>query len=349
MSVDHTVPELVRTKQHKKSKDTSERRSQKKKRKRDALEDQDAATPSTSPQKQLSSKRKKGLRPSSKPTKNSTPSNDSPFYQQTSSLYLPLSPICQHNPLQGICAEHLSPLILTYYPLFHGVVLSYSNVRLSETSELEAHQGEGVLAKSVDEYAASFVWVTADFTIFKPRRGGWIEGWVNLQNEGHVGLVCWNLFNASIEKKRLPPSWKWIAAAASTGSRSTLKEGTDDMVIDGFEEEEPAVEVPSPDSEEEGHFEDAEGNIIEGAVRFRVIDVETSPSTEKEKGFLSIQGTILDEEQEKALSDQEHTREPRGNPGEFAGQSLEGTVVGTMVNRMVNRVNTSGHIAGNSP
>ncbi|PBP25479.1 RNA polymerase Rpb7-like domain-containing protein [Diplocarpon rosae] len=76
------------------------------------------------------------------------PSTVSPFHLQTSSLYLPLAPVSQKFPLEGICAEHLSPLLLTYYPPFKG-------------------------------------------------------------NEGHLGLVCWNLFNASIERKRLPSNWEW--------------------------------------------------------------------------------------------------------------------------------------------
>ena len=56
----------------------------------------------------------------------------SPFHIQTSSIYLPLAPISQRQPLEGICAEHLSPLILTFYPPLGGVILSYNNPRISE-------------------------------------------------------------------------------------------------------------------------------------------------------------------------------------------------------------------------
>jgi hypothetical protein len=48
-----------------------------------------------------------------------------------------LAPISQLHSLAGICAEHLSPLILTYYPPFKGVVLSYSNAQLSKHPDLE--------------------------------------------------------------------------------------------------------------------------------------------------------------------------------------------------------------------
>ncbi|KAH8687894.1 hypothetical protein BGZ60DRAFT_394761, partial [Tricladium varicosporioides] len=58
--------------------------------------------------------------------------DSSPFHIQTSSLYLPLAPISQSYPLEGLCAEHLSPLLLTYYPPFEGILLSYHNPRMSE-------------------------------------------------------------------------------------------------------------------------------------------------------------------------------------------------------------------------
>ncbi|MCJ1436225.1 hypothetical protein MMC27_005603 [Xylographa pallens] len=232
----------------------------------------------------------------------------SPFYQETCSLYLPLSPICQAYPLEGLCAEHLSPLILTYYPPFRGVVLAYSNAYLSEQPrkpDRNAHVGT-VLAKSIDEYAVSFVWLTADFLVFKPQRGKWIEGWVNLQSESHLGIVCWNLFNASIERKGLPNTWRWVAAGSKSRSKAKLKHSRGDSSADEENEQADAV-LPSSQAvqEDDGHFEDAEGNRIEGPVRFRVKDVETSSSIEKEKSFLSIEGTLLSAEEEEDIMQQE--------------------------------------------
>lgn len=226
---------------------------------------------------------------------------DSHFYIQTSSLYLPLSPIAQLHPLQGLCAEHLSPLILTYYPSFHGVILSYSNVRLSEHLRRPGASGPGemVLAKSIDEYAVSFVWVTADFVIFKPQRGGWIEGWINLQNEGHLGLVCWNLFNASIDRSRLPKEWKWVAGGTGALGKSSLKKRRKSSEIGDLERQDDSNNV----EEVEGYFEDSKGQKIEGKIRFRVKDVVPSSTSEPEKGFLSIEGTVLEEDEEEEEDD----------------------------------------------
>jgi DNA-directed RNA polymerase I subunit RPA43 len=230
----------------------------------------------------------------------SVPSTSSPFHVQTSSLYLPLAPISQKYPLEGMCAEHISPLILTYYPPFNGVILSYSKPRLSEKAF--GNDGAECLLKNIDEYAVSWSWVTAEFLLFKPEKGAWLEGYVNLQNQGHLGLVCWNLFNASIEAKRLPPDWRWKDAhelqnEGGEGQRETYAE------------------------EGAGYFVDGEGNKVEGMVKFRVKEIESSH--DRERGFLSIEGTMLSEEADAQMleSEKEGTRNSRDNAGRRLGGS----------------------------
>ena len=239
-------------------------------------------------------------------------SSTSPFFQQTTSLYLALSPICQRQPLQGLCAEHLSPLILTYYPPLNGVVLSYTNVTLSERlpsreSSKDQEEDEPILARSMDEYAVSYIWVTADFLLFRPQRGCVIEGWINLQNEANIGLVCWNYFNASIERKRLPKDWKWIPGGISNQVRSQKLKGRSSDSDSGEEEEEEVEAVPHINGigDEEGHFVDGNGKKVEGLFRFKVKDMDTSRSADREHGFLSIQGTTLSKEEEQQLREQE--------------------------------------------
>ncbi|KAI9719233.1 MAG: hypothetical protein M1812_003563 [Candelaria pacifica] len=284
MSVDlisHTKSSLEKS--HKKHKDRSGKKSEKK-RKHEEVPNLESS-PSKKPR---SEKRSKRIVASPKPTEPSSSAEGSPFYRQTSTLYLPLAPISQLHPIEGICAEHLSPLILTYHPPFRGVVLSYSNVRMSEGPNGTAREGERVLSRAVNEYGATFIWVTADFLLFKPQEAGWIEGWVNLQNEGHLGLVCWNLFNASIERRRLPESWRWVDAGKVLASRG------------GGEKSTPYYHGESS-NETEGYFVDEMGSKVAGKIKFRVKDIETSPSTDRERGFISIEGTMLSEQDEKDL------------------------------------------------
>ncbi|EPE29524.1 hypothetical protein GLAREA_00684 [Glarea lozoyensis ATCC 20868] len=208
------------------------------------------------------------------------PSN-SPFHMQTASMYLPLAPISQKYPLEGLCAEHLSPLILQYYPPFNGVVLAYDNPRLSE-KPFGTNTSTEMLFQNIDEYAVSWSWVTAEFLIFKMESGVEIEAYVNLQNEGHVGLVCWNLFNASIERKRLPADWKWVG-------------------VEELEAEEGAEDNYAPDGA--GYYVDGSGNKVEGKYMFRIKDVQTD--SDPQRGFVSIEGTMLGEEEELALLESE--------------------------------------------
>jgi len=227
---------------------------------------------------------------------------ESPFHMQIASLFLPLAPVSQKFPIEGICAEHLSPLILTYYPPFNGVVLAYNNPRLSERPFED--DGHTTLLQNIDEYAVSWAWVTADFLLFKPEKGAWLEGYINLQNEGHLGLVCWNLFNASIERKRLPKDWRWVGVEdLSTGNADG--EGQT-YAEDGI-----------------GYYVDEEGNKIEGNVRFRVKEIESSH--DRERGFLSIDGTMLDEETEAQLvENEENQTQSKTQNRDGAGKRLGG-------------------------
>lgn len=219
----------------------------------------------------------------------------SPFHIQTTSLHLPLAPISQGAPLEGLCAEHLSPLILRYFPPLSGVVLSYSQVRLGGAAFED--EGGATLARNVDEGAASWCWVTAEFLVFRPDRGAWLEGYVNLQNAGHVGVVCWNLFNANIKRDSLPPAWRWV------GPEEQVAEEGDVFAEDG-----------------QGYFVDGEGKKIEGMVKFRVREIESSH--DKETGFLNIEGTMLDDKAEKELVRRE--RENHKASRETAGRRLGG-------------------------
>ncbi|KAL1636688.1 hypothetical protein SLS58_009675 [Diplodia intermedia] len=278
-------------KAHKHRKDKSEKKS--KKRAREEEQTQQSPTKKPRPAKdtdaasQKPSKTSMFQKPAAAPAAKPIDSDDSPFALQTTSLYLPLASIGQQYPLKALCAEHLSPLLLTYYPPLKGVVLAYNNVRLSEGPGGVSSDGP-VLARSVNEFAVSFVWVTADFVVLHPRKGIWIEGSVNLQNESHLGLVCWNLFSASIDRKRLPEDWTWVAAGEG---------GADDN-------DEDTEDAGKPDAGQ-GYFVDAQGKKVDGVIKFRIRDFETSPRTENDRGFITIEGSLLPADKEKELDEQE--------------------------------------------
>ena len=197
-----------------------------KKRKRDASEE-DEAEPALSAKKHRTQNSTNGA-PSTVNQAQKSPSRPltSPFYEERVSLYLPIAPVAQRDPVKGLCAEHLSPLILTYYPPLHGVILSYHNPRPCseprrtgvEDQDSRAHGSSNpprpskprAYAVAIDEYAAPFVWLTVTFVVFRPQKGDGIEGYINLQNESQVGALCWNFFNATVDRSRLPRPWEWV-------------------------------------------------------------------------------------------------------------------------------------------
>ena len=200
----------------------------------------------------------------------------SPFVKQTTSFYLPLSPCAHDFALEGLCAEHISPLLLTYFPPLKGILLSYENARMSENADGAVQSngntdGEAILSRSIDEYAVTYVWLTADFTIFKPRRGTYLEGQVNIQNESMLGLVCYNYFNAVIARDKLPEDWKWVDDEDETGGEQARKRR-------GVH---PA-----------GHFETGAGEEVEGTITFKVEDFDATPSSDGSPGTVSIIGTL---------------------------------------------------------
>ena len=201
----------------------------------------------------------------------------SPFVKQTTSFYLPLSPCAYDFPLEGLCAEHISPLLLTYHTALKGVLLSYENPRMSEHPDGGIHidrskDAKQVLSRSVDEYAVTYVWLTAEFTVFKPRRGTYLEGFVNVQNESMLGLVCYNYFNAMIERDKLPKDWKWVD--------------------DGEEEVHGQKRKKRQAIQGAGHFEDDAGKEVEGKLVFMVEDFDANAGSENGTGTISIVGTL---------------------------------------------------------
>ncbi|KAL4743039.1 hypothetical protein BDV11DRAFT_179421 [Aspergillus similis] len=279
---------------------------------------------------------------------------DSPYTLTTATLYLPLSPISisPTHALASLLAEHLSPLLLTYYPPFQGIILAYSNASISSeppspsspTSTTSPNPQPLTLATTAGEYGVMYVYLTATFLVFRPQRGQILEGWVNVQSEGFLGAVVLNLFSVGIERKRLPSSWKWIPPGEEEKNESgTTTNPNSDEDDDGtpstpFDPEKehfnpvPLASDSNPFSYDqgqvvdattgaigqlegedgttdqdflEGHFQSVSGHRVRGTIKFRVVDIDVIPGTERDRGFLSLEGTMLSEEEESKVVEDE--------------------------------------------
>ncbi|RSM03880.1 hypothetical protein CDV31_010280 [Fusarium ambrosium] len=215
-----------------------------------------------------------------------------PFFTQTVSLYEPLYPIGWAQPVTNCQYQHLRHLQNKYVPSLRGVLLDYKNVAFGEQpgrngAAMDDETPTTVMSK--DEAAVGFGWITADVDLFVPSRGAWMEGSVNLQTEGHIGVVCFGKFNASIEARRLPPDWKWVPNESPEAQ--------------GFEETASVITADDHGVVRQihstGFWADGSGEKVKGKIRFRIrnFDVGTSGET----SYLSLEGTMLDKQGEKAV------------------------------------------------
>lgn len=233
---------------------------------------------------------------------------DSLFHLEKISQYVSLPPASLSSPLPALCANIFSPLLLSYYPPAKGIVLAYQNVRLSDSppasashlhsSEERRHkrkrsgeqdpevdangddqEGQQLLLQCVDEYSASFLWATAEFLVWKPRRGAWIPARIAHQSSTHITLLYLNSFSISILKQHLPQDWNWkITSAQQHSGAYSFHETT------------------------EGHWLDGDGMPIEDMQNVRIRDWEARSGKGEGRGGITvvkIEGSLVTEEEEK--------------------------------------------------
>ncbi|KJZ73823.1 hypothetical protein HIM_06716 [Hirsutella minnesotensis 3608] len=219
-----------------------------------------------------------------------------PFFAQTVSLYEPLYPVGWAQPVTNSKYQHLQHLQDKYVPSLRGVLLDYKNVAVGPVPGRDGAATDDDTPTTVvsrNEYAVGFGWITADVELFVPSRGAWMEGSVNLQTEGHIGVVCFGKFNASIEARRLPPAWKWVSNESPEAQ--------------GFEETASVITADDHGVVRQihstGFWVDGSGSKVKGKVRFRIrnFDAGTSGDT----SYLSLEGTMLDRDSEKKLVQEE--------------------------------------------
>ncbi|KKA26887.1 hypothetical protein TD95_003265 [Thielaviopsis punctulata] len=212
-----------------------------------------------------------------------------PLYTQSIALKTPLFPVGFDAPAAAAAKHLLTPMLNRYSSLYRGVLLAYRNVVVAETPSRvglsAATPAVPIKLQSRDECAVGFAWVSAEVDLFVPAPGAWMRGAVVLQTEGHIGVVCWGKFNASIEASRLPRTWRWVAA----------------------EEAQFDADVDADTETASGHWIDGTGARIDGAVLFRVKRFDVG--VRDEHSFISIEGSMLSDEEEERTRAEELQRE----------------------------------------
>lgn len=259
-----------------------------------------------------------------------------PFFTQTFSQRVPIWPASFDEPLTKTAREYLDPMLNRYSPKFKGVLLAYKNVNLSHRPQRPNPNNPPtddtpVALESFECYAPPFAWLTADLHLFVPSRGAWMEGVINLQSEGHIGVVCFEKFNASISRRSLPRGWKWVehteeeleaeeAAAAEEEDPFTDAGEEEKDNEDADEEGKKKTKEPAKNSQHRlrssGYWMDENGDKVSGKVYFRIKNF--SSGSTGDYTYLSLQGTMLSEEAEKEAAAEERAiekaRRARQNP-----------------------------------
>ncbi|KAK9369358.1 hypothetical protein V1509DRAFT_620541 [Lipomyces kononenkoae] len=208
-----------------------------------------------------------------------SPTPSQSFFIVESSMYVSIAPIYSLAPLQGIQAQHLDPLTMTYYPPVSGVVLGCLGVSIDDADG----------AKVSRDSPFAFVWITAKLLVWRPQRGDILQGRINLQSRSHIGLLTFDVFNASITRDKIPATWKFIEDVADEDDE--LESAND---IDGNGEANGTTNGDAePIDEEEasskglGYWVNEKGKKIDGKLTFIIESLQLSGR------LFSLDGSLL--------------------------------------------------------
>jgi DNA-directed RNA polymerase I subunit RPA43 len=258
----------------------------------------------------------------------------SPFHSVRLSLYVPLSAISLSpaTALASLQAEHLSPLLLTYYAPARGIVLAFTDTVISSTRTQPSNPPPGsesstsILANCADEYGISYLWLTTTFLIFRPAPAQTLSGWINVCSDGFVGLLSYNYFQTGVARNRIPKDWRWVGPggdptqARKRSIRSKAKKvrirSSDSEDVDMDAENIQTTMVDPEDWAEDdydgtGYFVTADGSRVKGTLQFRVVDADVVPGHHRDMWALQIEGTLLSPDDEAAVVEEERVQAER--------------------------------------
>ncbi len=229
---------------------------------------------------------------------------DFPFFTQTVSLYLPFYPVGFDKPISSAIDQYLRPALNHYSQNYGGVLLGFSNVGIGRQERLNPQNPPTdrtpAVFDTIDSYAVGWGSMTADLDLFVPSRGAWMMGRVILQSEGHLGVLCWDRFNASIEAKRLPRGWRFVDLAAGDAQEEPLAQSLEDEGAENETREGSTFGAGQMHST--GYWVDGSGRRVKGNVLFRIKSYEVGKAGEQ--SWLSIEGTMLNEEEKEVLAEE---------------------------------------------
>lgn len=197
------------------------------------------------------------------------------FHKFTTSLYVSLAPCHVNNPINGIKSQHLDPLVMNYFPKASGVVLAYSNIKISEDNHsVDTYNNPVTLGRISESSPFVFLWITVDFLIWRPQVGDVVEGYSYMQTASHIGLLIHDTFNASIKKFNIPQDWQFIPNQEDEYSEENTAEGEGE-------------EAAPKKFKSFGYWVDENEVKVEGKLKFTIKSIHSTGRV------VSVEGTLL--------------------------------------------------------
>lgn len=193
------------------------------------------------------------------------------------SFYASLAPIYSQNPSQGIMKQHLNPMVMKYNSKVNGVVLGYKDLKILDADPLNDGSSDNKLVKLTADTPFGFTWCHVDLYVWQPHVGDVIEGWIFIQSASHIGLLIHDAFNASIKKNHIPEDWTFIHNEEEDTSSPSRDQNNE-------EEDRPKSSYVSRSL---GHWVDADGEHVDGKLKFIVRNIYTTGRV------ISVEGTLL--------------------------------------------------------
>lgn len=127
--------------------------------------------------------------------------------------------------------------------------------------------------------------------MFRPNNGVFLKGEVSIHSPSHLSLVIWNIFSASVERKRLPRGWQWHEREMDTEQLDQLTRKAEE---DGI----PKWKQKKFIRQGLGAWVDANGQRVEGELTFRALDFDVTMDRDGEASMLSVEASLVSEERD---------------------------------------------------
>lgn len=207
------------------------------------------------------------------------------FHKFSTSLYLSIAPLYSSNPIEGIKAQHLDTMIMKHFAPAGGVVIGYTNLKISEEF-LSIEDNEIITAKLNPHQPFAFLWCDVDLLVWKPQVGDVVEGSIYIQSPTHIGLLINDTFNAVIKKANIPSNWEFIPNQVDEEDGEEAEQAAE-------AEEEVKEKKNDKNSQSLGSWADSNGSLIQGKIQFNIKNIRSNGLVVSVDGSLLVPGTEI--------------------------------------------------------